>query len=487
MRESCEISTTNKNKLNKMDRTAEVEIEDLELQLEEKLLELDTDELSQMAIRLTINETNVAGKRKTQIIKLIRKYIEDILDKEDDSEIKKALIEIVLIANSVKIKKPSSADNGDEKEKLDIAAATTLSSDDATPMLTRKLSNLEEKLDSLTMNKKKSSLLTTWRKDFVISGKVGEPTNEKDIGYLGTVRQMKEGLDKGYDDAEVVAAVLKAIGPRSLKTYLGMIDDLRCEDLCRYLRIHYHEKSATELYQELINMKQTSKETPIAFVVRAFETREKILIASREGGREAYDERQVRQLCKSTIETGIDENISLIIRPLLSKNISDVELMSEISKAEALLQLRQQKSGDRKNVKINMIVEKEEENEILKAIKNLETKMSSVDDLKREFRELKSQVGEMQKKTSSEENRYRNNTEESQRKPARHSGVEQRQYTNASEEPRYSERKCSACQNANADICQHCYRCGSSEHYANFPGCRGGSGNYRGLSRGGRR
>ena len=400
------------------------------------------------------------------------------------------LIEVLLIMKAVMKTNPPD-DHEDTKADLATASKQTelhteakkKDDDDETPSFTRKLSSLEEKINSLKLKEEKVSL-SPWKKDFVISGRVGEPSHEKDIGYLGTVRQMKEGLEKGYKETEVVGAVLKAIAPRSLKTYLGMIEKLGCDNLCKYLRIHYQEKSATELYQELINMKQLPKETPIAFAVRAFETREKILIASREGGREAYDEKQVRQLCKSTIETGIDENISFIIRPMLSQPISDVDLMTEISKAEALIQLRQQKSGEKRtSVRLNMIAEKSEDSEVLKAIKGIEAKLSSVDDLKREVRELKAQVGEMKKKRhSSEENNYRQEFDTARFTERKPESMEEKEALSYS----YSERKCLSCHNEQKETCHHCYRCGSSEHYANFPGCRG-MGNYRGLSRGGRR
>ena len=59
--------------------------------------------------------------------------------------------------------------------------------------------------------------LSSMKKEFIISGKVGEPTNEKDVRYLGVVRQMQEGVERGYTDKEIVAGLLHAIVPRSLK------------------------------------------------------------------------------------------------------------------------------------------------------------------------------------------------------------------------------------------------------------------------------
>ena len=38
------------------------------------------------------------------------------------------------------------------------------------------------------------------QKDFTISGKIGEKDSDRDIGYLGVMRQIKEGQEKGYTD-----------------------------------------------------------------------------------------------------------------------------------------------------------------------------------------------------------------------------------------------------------------------------------------------
>ena len=53
--------------------------------------------------------------------------------------------------------------------------------------------------------------------------------------------------------------------------------------LRKILRCHFHEKSATELYQELTNMVQQPKEDPQSFLLRAMTTRQKIVLTSQVG------------------------------------------------------------------------------------------------------------------------------------------------------------------------------------------------------------
>ena len=89
---------------------------------------------------------------------------------------------------------------------------------------------MDKSLTEMTINK-----LNTMKKEFSISGKVGEPTNEKDVGYLGVVRQMQEGEERGYTEKEIITGVLRAIVPKSLKTYLGITPKLDIIKLAQIL------------------------------------------------------------------------------------------------------------------------------------------------------------------------------------------------------------------------------------------------------------
>ena len=188
------------------------------------------------------------------------------MEAEESTKKKVELIKIVMAVKLVMDRSDGDTETSPEVVKND--------GDEKTDVEPWKDTSVEKEVDKtlteLTLNK-----LNTMKKEFTISGKVGEPTNEKDVGYLGVVRQMQEGAERGYTEKEIVAGVLRAIVPKSLKTYLGITPKLDTIKLAQILRIHYQEKSATELYQELITMKQTATEEAIAFVVRAFETREK--------------------------------------------------------------------------------------------------------------------------------------------------------------------------------------------------------------------
>ena len=125
------------------------------------------------------------------------------------------------------------------------------------------------------------------RKDFTISGKIGDSDSDKDIGYLGTVRQIEDGLKRGYSDTEVIAAVIKTITPKILRNYISMVNNLTIPKLFNILRLHYKEQSATELYQSLVQMKQEKKKKmpPLSLCVRLKQGRK---YYSRRGAKNPY-------------------------------------------------------------------------------------------------------------------------------------------------------------------------------------------------------
>ena len=167
------------------------------------------------------------------------------------------------------------------------------------------------------------------------------------------------------------------------------MSDLTIGRLCQILRVNYQEKSATELYQELIAMKQEKCETPSQFLIRALEVREKIVFAAKgDGDSVKYTKDMVQGLFNKTIESGVEEGMSGIIRPILKSNVSDVELIQEMSTAESVMKLRQQKGqSDKKNVKICAAV-LPEESEMMKMMvgmqKQLESMTSEISALKKD-------------------------------------------------------------------------------------------------------
>ena len=112
------------------------------------------------------------------------------------------------------------------------------------------------------------------RREFKIQGIVGEPGQKDKLGYQSLISQIESGLKKQYSEAEVVNAVVRAVQPGlQLRSYFGSVSNLSLPKLRKILRFHYHEKSATELYQTLANITQLPKEDPQSFLIRALTVR----------------------------------------------------------------------------------------------------------------------------------------------------------------------------------------------------------------------
>ena len=438
-------------------------IDELELELEEKLLACNLEMLCELAKGVGLAESAWQGKRKNGVIKTIRKDID--IEAEDEAGIKEKEHRLKNYLQAVEEVMRENAGNGEndkqgtkKNEEVSSTILNDLPDAPTTPLAdgvqittgpvfhptpTQTTTIPETKPQPTTIPETKPQPTTTipqqrfteeilgaasvFRKDFRIIGQVGEPNQKDKLTYISLLRQIDDGRSKKYSDKEIVAAVLKAIGPKSLRSYLEHMKDLSLPKLCQVLRIHYREKSATELYQELIAMKQERDETPSQFLIRALDVRECIVFAAKEDeSGVAYTQETVQGLFLKTLESGLDEDISSRIRPfLLRREVSDVELIQEVNFAEESSKLRQQKlNRDRQAVnrqpKIGA-VETTESSEMFKMMKEMKSQLSS----------LQNQVDEMKKP----------------RRPVRR-GV------------------CADCFRQKNDRCNHCLKCGEEGHMA---------------------
>ena len=379
--------------------------EDIELSLEELMLAAEKDVLHKLMSEIGIHEELFKDKSKMFCMKTIRKQLDD---KETDSvEAKVVLMKECIDSLETKM--------GRKKDTI-----------------TPKETSLEETAVGDGKNKNKNiaqDILATsiLRKEFRIIGQVDSSQKDK-LTYISLVRQIEDGKAKGYDDKEIIGGVLKAIVPRSLRSYLEMINDLGINRLCQILRVHYQEKSATELYQSLIGMKQEREETASQFLMRALETREKIVFAARgdEEG-EQYSKEIVQSLFLKTLESGIEEGISSRIRPMLTKTVNDVELIQEVAMAESVHKMRMQKEKSQcKQPKVSAVCSTEE-SKLVTMMVEMQKQLSSMNEEITTLKESKKEKG----------------------------------YA-----PNIRKMMCEKCKSENQSYCNHCVKCGKSGHLA---------------------
>ena len=108
--------------------------------------------------------------------------------------------------------------------------------------------------------------------------------------FMSFLRQLEVAKDKGYKESEIIDGIIRAIQPGCrLRGYIEGIESLTLSVAQAIIRSFYHEKSSTELYQELCNLSQSAKESCQDFLLRALELRQKINFASKEATDFAYD------------------------------------------------------------------------------------------------------------------------------------------------------------------------------------------------------
>lgn len=307
-----------------------------------------------------------------------------------------------------------------------------------------------------------------FRKDFRISGHVGESTSKDTLSFSSLEHQIDSGLRKGYPEVEVMEAVIRAVNPGlKLRSYLEGKTDLTLATLRQILRAHYAEKDATVLYQQLTKAVQGPSETALDFLVRVLDLRQKVLFASeRAQSGLKYNKELVHSQCSQSIMTGLtNDNIRAEMRMYLQdENSSDELLLQKMQVAQYNENERAQKvkvtNKATHRASLNSVERGEDENDPLTTTvpvkPNKSTKenplFKKMEESNTAIRELTGQVASLVQ------------TVQRERKTV--DGNQTKAPATAFKRPR---RRCASCQQDDKD-CDHCFKCGSETHWAK--GCR---------------
>lgn len=417
------------------------------IQLDSKILSLGVADVKKFALHLKIEEKIGEGNKKLAMIKEIRLALENNLEILTDDEERIGYLEGLIdflskITPTENVNRDTSEQSNKEKEILELQKQM----DDLLAKQTQIKSQLatteSESIQLPTVSIKKSIL----HRDFKIQGQVGDAAQKDKLGYQSLISQIEAGLSKGYSEREVVDAVIRAIQPGTqLRSYLEGMVGLTLPKLRKILRFHFHEKSATELYQELANMAQLPKEDPQSFLLRALTTRQKIILTSKEAGNGiVYSIPTVQSLFLHALETGLqEETIRAKIRPIIKDpSVTDEQLIETISMAMSAEAERQNKfdfAGKSKAAKVASVEstksEKAGQEQILAAINVLKADLAA----------MQTEMTTLRKNADS----YKSS------------------FTNPSRQSKHQEPGCSDCKGKGVGKeCPHCFYCGGLNHIA---------------------
>ncbi len=368
----------------------------------------------------------------------------------------------------------------------------------------------------------------TWRKDYKISGQIGEPGQKDRLTFSSLARQIENGFSRGYSETEIVDAVIRAIVPGlQLRSYLEGKSNLSLPTLRRILRSHYQERSATELYKQLTTEVQNNKETPQNFLIRVMDLRQKILFASQEAESNLkYDPVLVQSMFMHSILTGLqNDNIKSDLQPyLLQPTTSDELLLERVNIAcghEKERQNKRRQTPPQKPAGMHMVQSSDSNGDrthtaqqqtvtlppdVLSDLKGLKADMVLLKDLKIEMAQIRESIQRTEHPTGwnspvnmemdREAAQHPMNSQpqsapwiiestaalhqNSRLVPDYRGGacprrvVAPAQFQQRFAPQRYSmprpRPRCFGCQQRGEEYCQHCYKCGSDEHFR--AGCR---------------
>ncbi len=522
----------------------ESELEKLQLEVKGTLYGLTIEQLINVYNALQISgpgKEHVPGKTRSQLIAHVIKHLEreELAGLEDEgmSELLNAQDIIDKIKTAEELGTPEIISQVKEQEILqkEVKALKLSIREKENAMLDLMKNSMNLPLSCSTPVENTAPAQpngSMWRKDFKISGQIGEPGQKDRLTFSSLARQIENGLSKGYPEAELTDAVIRAITPGlQLRSYLEGKENLTLPAVRRILRSHYQEKSATELYKQLTSEVQNNKETPQSFLIRAMDLRQKILFASQEVESSLkYDPALVQSLFMHTVLTGLqNDNIKSDLQPyLLQTQTSDEVLLEKVNIACANEKERQDKkkhSAPSRVTNVNTVqssespVEKKNTTQqntatlppdVLSEIKEIRSDMVLLKDLRAEV----SQIRETIQKSTPAPQQYPPLSREPENVPAPFSVFTSPQNPSFKAEQNYVQfhhqqppatvqeyrpalgpgpvrgtaqfqqrfapqryysaphprPRCFTCIQAGEEYCQHCFRCGSSEHFR--AGCK---------------
>lgn len=341
------------------------EWETLVVDIEEKLLTLTAPELNHIcrALSLTVekNDKDLPRKLRRHILQYLEG--EDVISQEDEG------MSLLLRVNDKieEIKGKIDDDGVAQLQQIAQVRHPVVENDIAPSNPNEQGENVSVPNATGAASQNVSFVHPLYRREFKIIGQIGEPNQKDKLAYTSLERQIQRALKKGYDEGEVVEAVIQAIAPGTkLKSYLESRVDLSLQALRQILRTHYIEKDATDLYHALTRAVQDSKETPIQFLVRAMDLRQQIVFASeRVKSGLKYSAELIQNQFLQTVLTGLhDDAIRADIKPYLQNpKVEDEVLLEKMTAAYTLEMERKNKLSTTSKAKIIKIAAVSEESE----------------------------------------------------------------------------------------------------------------------------
>ena len=315
----------------------DLELEELQLQVEGRICKLPIVEMEQLADHVGLESKEYKDKSKLAMSRIVRAKVKVELGQTESK------VEYLMeLRNFITGTPPPLEETGQNKEE---PVKPRVEYEALYKQFEEMMESHKKKVEQALLKQEETKspkegnvsldVKTALRRDFKIMGVIGGEEQKDRLSFVSLIRQIDAGLEKGYQEREIIDAVIRAISHSlKLRSHLKTMKELTLAKLRQMLRAHYKQKSGTELYQELTTISQLPKETLQDFLIRALDLRQQVLFASQaEGGTIKYEPSLVHPLFLHAVETGLqDESVLNKLRLFLQKvDVTDEELMKQIN------------------------------------------------------------------------------------------------------------------------------------------------------------
>ena len=287
-------------------------------------------------------------------------------------------------------------------------------------------------------------------REFKITGKLGRYGEKDCITYSSLLYQIDTGRKKGYGEADIINAVIKAATPDNyLRSYLESRPEMTIQELYVILRSHFREQDASTLFTTLGSEKQRAGESAYEFVMRLMSLRQKVKSVSATD-QCPFEEEIIDRKFKTSVVSGIkNESIRSQLREVLKNpQVTDQDLLYNLTFIVTNETEHNQKFRPQQREVATSLVE---------------TKQERSNKLFDEFAALKLEVCQLRGYLAAQKEIL-----EGKKDP----GTKlQADSTSRKSRGRYC-ANCVLLINQGIDVreCDHCFACGSSDHYR--AGCK---------------
>ena len=259
--------------------------------------------------------------------------------------------------------------------------------------------------------------------------------------------------------------MIRAVSPGfQLRSFLEMMQNLTLTCLSLIMKAHFKQKSGTELYQQFSTLHREASETPQDFLVRSMSLKQQIVFVSRASDSPIkYEPSLVQSLFLYVLETGLqNEAVRAKLRPLLEKTtVSDQNLQEKINQIISAETERHNKMspGAKKGLRVNQVETSSAPSSSARD-SQVTCQSESVRSVKKETKPkcLVTALEAVQFDLASLKQAF-----DKVHTPAERNVNERYRQVN---QPRFRRLTCSACCLAGIERCEHCFECGSRDHFA---------------------